>query len=252
MSPLFIEQLEQRTFLSATVGAESAPVMTAQAVTAAATATAKLRLYVQTYTGSATINGIVGTLNLKITSISGSAVKATLSSTQWGGFSVALTGTVKSATGAVSLTGKNANTNVKAFKCTIASNNKTLTGTIKGTQMGLSASGSFKINRVSIPPVVATVKWPSLVHKYKGSASNGNTVTMSITKQSQGCFWGTSNQGTVTGFVMTNGEFYMMITNSNGYTTVHGTRNSKGVLSGGWQFTGRGGNESGTFKLSPV
>jgi hypothetical protein len=250
MSSAFIETLEHRTFLSASVG-NAQPLLSAApspALTVAAKVT--LKLYVKTYTGTASINGISGTVNLKVTSVSSGAVKATLSSTQWGGISLPLTGTVNSA-GAVTLAGKNARTNIKQLKGTIASNNINLTGTVKAVQMGLSATGTFSIKRVSTPPAVPSVKWPNLLHSYKGKTNQGDTITVKFTTQVQGCVTGTASIGKCTGFILTNGKFYLIVTESDGYTIVQGTRNSKGVLSGTWTWYGDEIN-SGTFSFSQV
>jgi hypothetical protein len=89
------------------------------------------------FLGSTTLEGISGELALKIKMVSFTAATATLYSTNWDDFSVAVTCTINSA-GAMFLTGKTSACTVTSFKGTIDSASKTITGSYTIVQTGLN------------------------------------------------------------------------------------------------------------------
>ena len=234
MIPSFrLEALENRQLLSVAtpVFCEVQPL--AQPAVTATVAQPKLAAN-SFFLGSPTLKnalgGISGKLALKIKTVSGTAVTATLYSTNWGGFNVAVAGTINSA-GAISLTGKNANTNVASFKGTLNSTSKVISGSCTIVQMGVTLTGTITETRTLTAPVLTTPTYPSLVGKYTVTCSNGNKDTMPITKQTGGLFWGSAD-GVITGFQSAPGVFRMHLVQSFGYTNITGIRHSDGSLSG--------------------
>jgi len=248
-----LEALESRQLMSvaAPVLVEAQP-LPQPALTAMAT---HPKLVANTYfLGSPTLGGISGKLALKIKTISGTAVTATLYSTDWGGFTIAVTGAINSA-GAISLTGKNSTTRVTAFKGTLSSTSKVISGSCTIVQMGITLKGTISETRSSTAPVLKTYKYPSLLGKYSGTLSDGNHPTLSITKQTGGLFWGTTSGGSapsaLTGFQSSPGVFQIIGVESSGYTIITGTRRSNGSLSASAIWYGNDGSkeaQTGVFK----
>jgi hypothetical protein len=253
MIPSFsLESLENRQLLSvaAPAVAEARPVFQ-PAVTVRV---AQPRLVASSYfLGSPTLGGISGKLALKIKTVSGTAVTATLYSTDFGGFNVAVTGTITSA-GAISLTGKSATCTVTSFKGTLSSTSKVISGSCTVVQNGVTLTGKITETRSATAPVLTTPTYPSLLGKYSGVLNDGSHVTINITKQSGGLFWGNSNNGGVTtGFQSAPGVFRMHDVDKSGYTNITGSKQSGGSLSCSFKNYGTDGSTSaGTFVLNKV
>ena len=234
MNPSFsLETLENRQLLSvaAPVLAEVQPLVQPAVMVKVVQPKLTANSY---YLGSPTLSGISGKLALKIKTAYGTAVTATLYSTDFGGFNVDVTGTVSTA-GALSLTGKSSTCRVSSFKANLGSGNKVITGSCTIVQMGFTIKGAITETRTTTPPVLKTVTYPSLLGKYTGVASNGNRPTITITKQTGGLFWGTAIGSAkvvsvITGFQSSPGVFRMHGVASDGYSNTSGTVLSDGAL----------------------
>jgi hypothetical protein len=205
------------------------------------------------FLGSPTLGGISGKLALKIKTVSGTAVTATLYSTDYGGFTVAVTGTISSA-GAISLAGKSSTCQVTAFKGSLNSTSKSISGSCAIIQMGVALKGTITETRTATAPVLKTLTYPSLLGKYRGTLSGGGNPIFSITKQTGGLFWGKTNDGNIiTGFQSAPGVFHFHWVSSDSYTNVTGTRHSDGSLSGSAiKYGNDGSKKTQTFVVNKV
>ena len=246
-----LEALENRQLLSVALpmAAEVQP-LNQPALTAMV---AQPKLVANSYfLGSPKLGGISGKLALKIKTVSGTAVTATLYSGSWGGFSVAVTGTITSA-GVLTLSGKSSTCKVTGFTGTLSSTSKVISGTCTIVQMGWALTGTITASRVSTAPVLTAPAVPSTVGTYAGTGSDAGKISISITKQTGCLFWGKSfeNKGsvfTLTGIEYAPNKFTFHIAESGGYTNVSGSVLSDGSWSGSWAWRGTDGStQGGTF-----
>lgn len=252
ISSFRLEALENRQLLSvaAPVAAEFQPLHHP----AVAALAAQPKLVANTYfLGSPTLSGMPGKLALKIKTVPGTAVTATLYSTNWGGFTVAVAGTINSA-GAISLTGQSSTCRVTAFKGTLSSTSKVITGSVTIVQMGLALKGTMTQTRTLTAPVLTTPRYPSVLGNYRGTRRESGqptvAITASITKQTGALFWGGT---TVTGFQSAPGVFYLQSVDPDGYSIVSGIVHSNGSLSGTYTHYNKDGSKgTGTLLLYKV
>jgi hypothetical protein len=255
MNPEFrVEPLENRQMLS--VAAPVVAEVQSLVQPAITVKVAQPKLVANTYfLGSPTLGGISGRLVLKITTVSGTAVTAVLYSTNWGGFTVGVAGTINSA-GAILLTGMSSTCQVTAFKGTLDSTNKVISGSCTIVQMGLALKGTITETRTSTAPILTTPTYPSLLGTYNGTSSDGIHPTLSITKQAGGLLWGKAVSGdavVVTGFQSAPGVSRLHAVESDGYTNITGTRRSDGSLNGTANWYGNdGGKKTSTFVMTKV
>jgi len=253
----FIESLETRQFLSVSLPHVSAPQDAPEMVMAASPVAAATKVIqaVGNYSCTAKFDGEPGLMILKITSQKSIAVSGSLYSMDWGGFNIAITGTID-AQGTLTLKGSNKTFKLKRFTVQVASNAASLTGSCSIVQMGISATAKVKLGKLSkAPPRATPAKAPSLLGSYNGTAYSNtgdhpNSVSLAFTKQDGGHIWGKDDQGeAITGVVLKDGRFRLITRESDGYTIITGKLQKKGVLTGDWAWFGQDGPDSGTFKL---
>ncbi len=250
MGESLFEMLESRQMLSVSVASlAAAPPAGSAIVMAPMVATSALK--VGTYEGSATLDGLTGKFALKVSSVAGTAVTGILSSAAWGGFKVTVTGTFSS-TRTLTLTGASGTCRLKSFSGKLASDNKTVTGTLSITQMGVALKASVKVVRVVTASVL---KAPVVLNlsgtHFRGSVSDGTRNGFRITRQTGGLFWGTFDSGDkMTGFIAAGNKVRLVASKPSGHSTAKAQATSTTMV-GSWSWFGTNGDrESGTFSFS--
>lgn len=257
MTRMFIESLEDRRLLSVDLPLDGGPVDTEVVALVAPRVTAAAQVVKATgnYSCKATFGDLTGTMYLQIASQQGSTVQGSLYSMDWGGFNIRVTGTIDGK-GTLVIKGSDKTFKLKKLSVQVASGAKTLTGTCSVVQMGLSDSAKVNFGKLSKAPPKATVaKAPSLVGPYRGTAksddsSKPDNIALSFTKQQGGKIWGKDEDGNpITGIVLKDGQFRLIVQGDDNHTIVWGKLQKNGTLRGGYEWSGTGESESGTFTL---
>jgi len=249
MASLFVDTLESRRLLSGVgddyelavdPGISEAGVMMPMSAPTRAASTVKKGFY----SGKTTLDEKKGSLILQVSSVSTTAFSGTFKSADWGAFSVTVTGKISS--GAVTFSGKNSYTQIKSFKGTISGS--TLSGKLSIVQNGLSVSGNFTGIYAKTSPAMGNVIEPKMLGSYAiKSSDNNRTKSMVISKQVDGKVWGKLDGSAITGVILSDGAFKVIMKESDGKALIMGKLKSS-KMSGEWEWYGNNGDtESGTF-----
>jgi hypothetical protein len=247
MNRFMLEGLEHRTLLSA-VALNVEPMV----LTAAPLSAVRVAAKAYNYNCQGQVEGIAGKFVLKL-SIAGANVTGSMYSSSWGGFSTSVSGTLSA--GKLSLTGKSTTFVLRALKANVSSAGLISAATLAVTQVGMQGTGTFTATKAATVPAPAAAVAPNMVGTYKGTSydkvsKSTKGITLTITRQSGGLIWGTSNNSTASGFVLANGQVYLMIKNTDGTTYTKGTYvASTGKLTGTWS-SGATNGHYGTFTLT--
>ncbi len=246
MNPVMFEGLEHRTLLSAAV-LNAEPMMLLSSPIGIVSAAVKVSNY--NCQGTIGSDGLTGKFVLKL-SIAGTSVTGSIYSSSWGGFSTTVKGSLTA--GKLSLTGASASFVLRSLKANMSSAGVISAGTLAVTQVGMKGKGTFTAIKATSVAAPAQAIAPNMVGTYKGTSQNSkgkvNSVALTITRQSGGLIWGTSQNSAVSGFVLSNGRVYMMIKDSGGTTWPKGTYvPSTGKFTGKWSSDD---GDHGTFTLT--
>jgi len=255
-----MEDLEQRQLLSVSVpsgsmlGADGYPAE--MATMQPAKVAAKVASVLGNYLSKASFGDQPGQMVLQITSQKGSKVAGRLYSSDWGGFDVAVAGTVD-AKGKLVLSGRNATLTLKKLTLQVGPKNATLQGSCSLVQMRIPVSLTIQFGKLrKAPPKPAPAKAPSIVGSYHGYSydedGSKSGKTMTITKQDGGRIWGNVDGSPLTGVVLKNGIFRMIVREEEGYADVTGDVARNGSMEGHWEYTGKDDTSSGTFEFRRI
>jgi hypothetical protein len=246
----FVEALEERRHLSITLSDPTTEFLQHSA----GIEVNALAIRVGSYQGRISIFGESGMVLLKVTSISGGRISGTLSSAAWGGFRVAVSGTL-STSRKMQVSGSSTTCRIKSFAATLGTDGKTLYSSLSLSQMQVAGSGTGKVVRTASPVAMPAPTVAKLVGRYRVNISDGNRTTLTISKQTGGLLWGSESGGSsARGFIAAGNKMRMRLTAGDGYTLIRGTFNSSGTSgSGVWSWYGKDGDrESGTWTMTKL
>lgn len=255
-----MEDLEQRQLLSVSVPSGSMPSadgdLAEMATMQAAKVAAKVANVLGNYSSKVSFGEEPGQMVLQITSQKGSKVAGRLYSSEWGGFEVAVAGTVD-VKGKLVLSGRNATLTLKKLTLQVGPKGATLQGSCSLVQMRILVSSTIHFGKLrKAPPKPAPAKAPAIVGSYRGYAydedGSKSGKTMTITKQDGGRIWGNADGSPLTGVVLKDGRFRVIVREEDGYTDVTGKVARNGSMEGDWEYKGNDGTGSGTFEFRRI